>query len=69
MSVPLLLLSSLVMYEQLLEETAILPAAGRECRCHKINVGAAGADRNYMENVAGKHTVICESIKNSKHAS
>lgn len=40
-SVPLLLLSSLVMYEQLLEETAVLPAAGRECQCHKINVGAA----------------------------
>lgn len=37
----LLLLSSLVMYEQLLEETAVLPAAGRECQCHKINVGAA----------------------------
>lgn len=35
------LLSSLVMYEQLLEETAVLPAAGMECQCHKINVGAA----------------------------
>lgn len=37
----LLLLSGPVMYEQLLEETVVLPAAQRECQCHKINVGAA----------------------------
>lgn len=37
----LLLLSGVVMYGQLLEEAAVLPAAGRECWCHKINVGAA----------------------------
>lgn len=36
----LLLLSGPVMYEQLLEETAVLPAVWR-CQCHKINVGAA----------------------------
>lgn len=37
----LLLLSGPVMYEQVLEETAVLPAVRRECQCHKINVGAA----------------------------
>lgn len=37
--VVLLLLSSLVMYGQLLGAAALLPAARRQCQCHKINVG------------------------------
>lgn len=53
----LLLLSSVVMYGQLLEEAAVLPAAGRECRCHKINVGAA------QEKIEITRSGILESIK------
>lgn len=61
--VALLLLSSPVMYGQLLEEAALSPAARRECRCHKINVGAA---REKMEITrSGTPESIVESYQSS----